>query len=204
MNHPEGRRRMPVRRLAAWCGFGAGVGVLLILLLHSGHSGIPGWQPADEALRAALSLAEADDSPPARSWVGADGDEGSGTGDTHAAGAPATTGSPASAPAALPSDSDSLPATVPAGEPPDASREDDGRLDLNRASVSELDELPGIGPTKAQAIAELRDSRQGFRTEEELLEVKGIGPKLYDKIRDRVKVDWQAGPSAPSQESGSS
>jgi len=198
MNHPNGRRRMPIRGLAAWSGFGAGVGLLLVLLLYAGPSGISGWQPVNDALLARLSLSEADDPPPAPARSRS-GSEIVGAGDARTAPEPSASGGSASAPAEAPSDDASPSAAVPSGDPPVSPPDDDARLDLNRATVAELDELPGIGPAKAQAIAELRDARRGFRDAEELLEVKGIGPKLYDKIRGLVKIDPPAAPGATGE-----
>ena len=61
------------------------------------------------------------------------------------------------------------------------------KLDLNRASVSELATLPGIGKSKAKAIVEHR-SKSPFQEVEELLQVKGIGKKLFGKIQNLVMV----------------
>ncbi len=61
-------------------------------------------------------------------------------------------------------------------------------LDLNQATLDQLDELPGIGPSKAQAIIDLRTKLGGFRSPDQLLDVKGIGPKTYEKFRDKVTV----------------
>jgi competence protein ComEA len=61
-------------------------------------------------------------------------------------------------------------------------------IDLNTASASELDLLPGIGPTLAQRIIEYRDRHNGFKTIDELRQVSGIGPKKLEAIKDRVTV----------------
>ncbi|MDI3298304.1 MAG: helix-hairpin-helix domain-containing protein [Bacillota bacterium] len=61
-------------------------------------------------------------------------------------------------------------------------------LDLNRASADELDRLPGIGPSRAAAIVALREARGGFHSVDELLEVRGIGPVLFEQIRPLVRV----------------
>ncbi|MNN66348.1 ComE operon protein 1 [compost metagenome] len=61
-----------------------------------------------------------------------------------------------------------------------------GLIDINTASASRLDELPGIGPGKAQAIVEYRQSKGPFRTPEDLKNVKGIGQKTYDGLKDRI------------------
>ena len=62
-------------------------------------------------------------------------------------------------------------------------------IDLNRASPELLCELPGIGPAKARAIAALREERGGFARIEELDDVKGIGPRTVERLRDFVTVD---------------
>jgi competence protein ComEA len=61
-------------------------------------------------------------------------------------------------------------------------------LDLNRAGESELDALPGIGPVLAARIVAERTRRGRFRAAEDLLAVPGIGPRLYERLRDRVRV----------------
>ncbi len=61
-------------------------------------------------------------------------------------------------------------------------------LDLNVATSAQLDELPGIGPTLAGAILAERDRRGGFRSINELREVRGIGEARFADLRDRVTV----------------
>jgi competence ComEA-like helix-hairpin-helix protein len=62
------------------------------------------------------------------------------------------------------------------------------RLNLNSASVSELDELPGIGPARAAAILQEREARGPFTSVEELSRVPGLGPSAIARLRDRVVV----------------
>jgi competence protein ComEA len=64
----------------------------------------------------------------------------------------------------------------------------DGLINLNVASASELDELPGIGPQTAQAIVEHRTRNGPFLSVEELLDVRGIGPSKLAALRERVRV----------------
>ncbi len=64
-----------------------------------------------------------------------------------------------------------------------------GRIELNQASVELLDDLPGIGPAKAQAIIDYRTAHGPFRAVEQLMEVKGIGQKTFDKLRDKVWIE---------------
>lgn len=61
-------------------------------------------------------------------------------------------------------------------------------LNINRASVAELMELPGIGPALAERIVRYRFLHGPFRTVEELLEVRGIGPQILERLRQRVHV----------------
>ncbi|MDF0675368.1 MAG: helix-hairpin-helix domain-containing protein [Nitrospira sp.] len=62
------------------------------------------------------------------------------------------------------------------------------RLDLNRASARELESLPGIGAVMAQRVVAFRTSVGGFRTVEDLREVKGIGAKTFDRLKSLVTV----------------
>lgn len=61
-------------------------------------------------------------------------------------------------------------------------------IDLNTATVEQLDTLPGVGPVTAQAIIAWRTQHGRFSRVEELQEVDGIGPKTYDKLSSLVRV----------------
>ena len=63
-----------------------------------------------------------------------------------------------------------------------------GLIDLNLASVSQLDTLPGIGPVRANDIVVHRETNGSFVSVEEITEVSGIGPATLEKIRDLVTV----------------
>jgi competence ComEA-like helix-hairpin-helix protein len=62
------------------------------------------------------------------------------------------------------------------------------KVDINKASVEELDRLPGIGPALAQRIVEFRKQNGSFHKVEDLLNVRGIGPKSFEPLRDKVTV----------------
>jgi len=63
-----------------------------------------------------------------------------------------------------------------------------GRINLNTATLEELDTLPGIGTKTASAILEFREHLNGFRYVEDLLLVSGIGEKKLDAIYDLIYV----------------
>lgn len=60
------------------------------------------------------------------------------------------------------------------------------RVDLNRAGSKELQSLPGVGPALAQRILDSRQREGSFKSPEDLLRVRGIGPATLARIRDRI------------------
>ncbi|PIS08044.1 hypothetical protein COT78_00320 [Candidatus Berkelbacteria bacterium CG10_big_fil_rev_8_21_14_0_10_43_13] len=62
-------------------------------------------------------------------------------------------------------------------------------ININTANVTLLDELSGIGPSKAQAIIDYRESHGGFKSISEINNVKGIGDATYDKIKGYICVN---------------
>jgi competence protein ComEA len=79
------------------------------------------------------------------------------------------------------------PVAEPAG-PTEGSEPPSGPVNLNTASAEELEKLPGVGPATAQAIITWRREHGGFRSVQDLLEVRGIGPAKLDSLRDQVTV----------------
>ena len=61
-------------------------------------------------------------------------------------------------------------------------------VNLNTATLQELQSLPGIGPTLAQRIVNFREKNHGFKRVEELLAIPGISEKKWEVIRDKVEV----------------
>jgi competence protein ComEA len=62
-----------------------------------------------------------------------------------------------------------------------------GKLGLAAATVEQLEELDGIGPTLAKRIVEYRDAHGGFRSIEDLGQVDGIGEKRLEALREAVQ-----------------
>ena len=63
------------------------------------------------------------------------------------------------------------------------------QISLNTATAQDLDRLPGVGPTTAAAIISERSARGGaFSSVDDLLNVKGIGLKTFQKMRPYVKL----------------
>ena len=63
-----------------------------------------------------------------------------------------------------------------------------GKLNLNRATVNELDGLPGVGPVLAKRIVEYRNTKGNFSSIDELQKVSGIGPAKYGELQNFVTV----------------
>lgn len=66
------------------------------------------------------------------------------------------------------------------------NQSDSNLININSASVSELDDLPGIGPSKAQAIITYREENGPFKAIEEIKNVSGIGESSFEKIKDLI------------------
>ncbi len=81
--------------------------------------------------------------------------------------------------------------TVPLNENTKTSASDpyDGKININTASSEELQKLNGIGPALAGRIIEYRQSYGSFVAIEEIMEVKGIGEKTFEKIKGYIKVN---------------
>jgi competence protein ComEA len=62
------------------------------------------------------------------------------------------------------------------------------KIDVNRAEPWLLEALPGIGEVIAQRIVDYRNENDPFRIIEDLLEVRGIGPATFEKIKDYITV----------------
>ncbi|MDQ0481561.1 helix-hairpin-helix domain-containing protein [Guptibacillus hwajinpoensis] len=61
-------------------------------------------------------------------------------------------------------------------------------ISINTADLNELQELPGIGPSKAEAIIQYREENGSFKAIEELQNISGIGEKTFEKLKDLISI----------------
>ncbi|MBM7278347.1 helix-hairpin-helix domain-containing protein [Gordonia rubripertincta] len=80
------------------------------------------------------------------------------------------------------------PSAGPGSPPPAPPAAAGGRVNLNTATETELDALPGVGPVTAKAILDWRERNGRFTSVDQLAEVDGIGPARLAKLRDLVTV----------------
>lgn len=65
---------------------------------------------------------------------------------------------------------------------------EDKRVNLNTATLEELDALPGVGPSTAKNIIAYREAHGGFAAPEEIMNVKRIGEKTFDNLKAHITV----------------
>jgi competence ComEA-like helix-hairpin-helix protein len=79
----------------------------------------------------------------------------------------------------------------------------EGPVDINVADADQLTALPGVGPARAAAIVALRERRGAFSSVDDLLEVKGIGPVILERMRSMAKVGKPGAPDDSSSTAAS-
>jgi len=77
---------------------------------------------------------------------------------------------------------------IQTGSNPVSSKSGEEKININLASAEELQNLPGIGPSKAEAIISHRENNGLFQTIEDLKLVAGIGDKTYEKLQELIIV----------------
>lgn len=63
------------------------------------------------------------------------------------------------------------------------------KININTASIDELDALPGIGPKIAAEIIKYREKSGEFKAIENIRKVRGIGGKKFNKIKDKISIN---------------
>jgi competence protein ComEA len=61
-------------------------------------------------------------------------------------------------------------------------------VNINTATQSELESLPGVGPSLAKKIVEFRQKNGGFKNPSDLMAVQGIGEKKYEQLKNLISV----------------
>ena len=92
-----------------------------------------------------------------------------------------------------PSPEESSDAELPEEDPPESEGPQEvlveKSININTASLEELDSLPGVGPVIAQRIIDYREANNGFYDIQEIMDVSGIGEKTYAKLEPYISVD---------------
>lgn len=107
----------------------------------------------------------------------------------------AQTTSPSKSPAPL---ATPAPKATAAPQAPAGSQQQGGLIDINSASATELDKLPGVGPARAKAII----SHRPYNGKDDLAQRKVIPQNVYDQIKDKI-IARQGTAQAPSGSAGS-
>ena len=83
----------------------------------------------------------------------------------------------------------SMEKVITSPEPPTLNEEtqSQGLININKASLSELQNIPGIGEKKAGAIVDYRNQHGSFTKIDDLLNVKGIGEKMLEKMKPYIE-----------------
>ena len=69
-----------------------------------------------------------------------------------------------------------------------SARSSDGKININTADSSQLQELNGVGPATAEKIINYRKQNGRFQSIEDIKNVSGIGDKTYEKLKDHIRV----------------
>lgn len=70
----------------------------------------------------------------------------------------------------------------------EGSSSNDGIININSASLSDLQKINGVGAVKAQSIIDYREKNGGFKSIEDIKNVDGIGDKTFEKIKDKISI----------------
>lgn len=82
---------------------------------------------------------------------------------------------------------DSLNAVVGEADKPEGAK--NSLVNINKASMSELESLPNVGPATAKAIIDYREKNGGFKKITDIMNITGIKQKTFDKIKDSICIE---------------
>ena len=72
---------------------------------------------------------------------------------------------------------------------PNIWAQETSKININKATVAQLQQLEGIGKTIAERIVQYREEHGPFKTPDEIRKVSGIGAKKYETIKDRITIE---------------
>lgn len=88
----------------------------------------------------------------------------------------------------IPKEGETLPEEMTLSANQTTQSENDHQININTASQEELKSLPGIGDSISSSIIEYRESNGSFKSIEEIKEVNRIGDKIFNDIKDKIKI----------------
>lgn len=66
---------------------------------------------------------------------------------------------------------------------------DNGKVNINTADATQLETIPGIGPSKSAAIIDYRETNGPFKTIDDIKSISGIGEKTFEKLKEKITID---------------
>ncbi|CAH0121027.1 MULTISPECIES: helix-hairpin-helix domain-containing protein [unclassified Paenibacillus] len=173
----------------------AGLLAVVVMVARSpGQAELPGWTKLNESMQQALDEIEgASGGGPAQNDRLSVQEQGAGDIETAAvnttADVPQTPDSERQvAASALLEDGGNGDNAAAGGTAVAGDADQSGKINVNEAGIDRLMELPGIGEAKAKAIIAYRERNGKFKSVSDLTKVKGIGPKILEKMRSKVAL----------------
>ena len=69
------------------------------------------------------------------------------------------------------------------------SKSESNKININLATIKELEDLPGVGEATANKIVRYRDENGNFKSIEEIKNVNGIGDKKYEDLKELISIN---------------
>ena len=75
-----------------------------------------------------------------------------------------------------------------AGAASSVAENQSNKININTSDASQLDKIPGVGPARAADIINYRESHGNFKSIEEIKNIKGIGDKTFESMKDLITI----------------